>query len=184
MWDGPDCLRSVHALKKLYPQSQRLFCDILGVQDARLENLIREARLLSQLETDLSYITKLFLEIEKLIKDDTSESITRALRTSRIFPTRNAGSRAEFDQLLRGDSTSEWFIADCTHFRHAFQGMIPFLAISVGNISRLKKVLRKAGVENRRLSAAAKGSAQTVGTVTFLDHDTSRFTAKVDSILR
>jgi hypothetical protein len=183
VWDGPKCLRTVHALKELYPQNQKLFCDVLGVQDAKLGSLIQETRRLS-LSDDLPYITNLFTEIEKFIKDETLDENLLGLRTGRIFPIRNSSSRKEFDQLLTADSPNEWFIADCTHFQRSFKGKIPLLTFDVRDIGRMKRLLRKAGVENRRLSAVANGTAQTIGNATVLENETRIFKNKVNSILR
>jgi hypothetical protein len=173
----------VHALKELYPQNERLFCSLLGVQDAKIEDLIQEARLLSTADS-LDYISNVFLEMEKLIKDDTPDHVTRTLKTSRIFPVRPVGSHAGFNELARSDSASAWFIADCTHFQRSFQGKIPLLAFDVKIIGRMKKAIRRAGVENRRLSSVAKGSAETEGLVVLLQDQTAAFKRKVSSILR
>ena len=183
VWDGPKCLRTVYSLKELYPQNQKLFCDVLGVQDAKLGSLIQEARRLSLLD-DLPYIANLFTEIEKFIKDEIFDENLSGLRTGRIFPVRNSSSRNGFDQLLTADSPNEWFIADCSHFQRSFNGKIPLLAFDVRDIGRMKRLLRKAGVENRRLSAVANGTAKTIGNVTVLENKTRVFKNKVNSILR
>jgi hypothetical protein len=133
---------------------------------------------------DIAYITSLFVEIEKCIKDEPADSIPSGLRNSGMFPIRSSSSTSGFDQLLRANSAKEWFIADCSHFQRSFNGKVPLLAFEVAEVGRMKVLIRKAGVENRRLSAVANGTAKTEGVTTFLDGETVAFKKKVNSILR
>jgi hypothetical protein len=183
VWDGPKCLRTIHVLKDLYPQNDRLFRTILGVEDAKIATLVQEARAIT-MSSGLDYILSLFLEIEKMLKDNTAAIMPVEIRRLPIFPVRKVGSVGGYDSLLNADSVDEWFVADCSHFHRSFAGKIPLLAIDVADIGRLKRVLQKAGVEKRRLSIVSNGSAQTNGGVSFLDVETSAFKSKVNSILR
>lgn len=170
-------------LKDLYPQNGRLFCTILGVEDANLTTLVQEARAIT-MSSGLGYILSLFLEVEKFLKEDTAINLPVEIRKLQILPVRNVGSVAGYDSLFSADSAGEWFIADCSHFQRSFSGKIPLLALDVADIARLKRLLQKAGIEKRRLSMIANGTAQTNGGVSFLEAETKAFRSKVNSILR
>jgi hypothetical protein len=170
-------------LKDLYPQNDRLFRTILGVEDAKIETLVQEARSIA-MSSGLGYILSLFLEAEKILKDDASVNMPAETRKLKIFPIRKIGFVTGYDSLFSADGGDEWFIADCSHFHRSFAGKIPLLALEVTDIGRLKRFLQKADVEKRRLSIAANGSAQTNGGVSFLDVETKAFRSKVNSILR
>ena len=136
------------------------------------------------MSSGLGYILSLFLEVEKILKDNTAVNMPVETRKLKIFPIRNVGSVSGYDSLLSADSVDEWFIADCSHFHRSFAGKIPLLALDVADIGRLKRLLQKAGVDKRRLSIISNGSAQTSGGVSFLDVETRAFRSKVNSILR
>jgi hypothetical protein len=160
-----------------------LFRTILGVADADINTLVQEARSIT-LSSGLGYVLDLFLEVEKMLKDDTTITVPVDARALRIFPIRNVGSFAGYTSLYSANGIKEWFIADCSHFHRSFAGKIPLLALDVADICRLKRLLQKAGVDKRRLSIASNGSAQTNGGVSFLDAETKAFRRKVNSILR
>jgi hypothetical protein len=183
VWDGPKCLRTIHVLKDLYPQNGRLFSTILGVEDASITTLVQEARTITTF-SGLDYILSLFLEFEKMLKDNPAVSMPFKTRRLEIFPVRSVGSVAEYDSLFSADGSAEWFIADCSHFQHSFAGKIPLLAMDVADVGRFKRLLQKTGAEKRRLSIISNGSASTNGGVSFLDVETKAFRSKVNSILR
>jgi len=170
-------------LKELYPQNFRLFSAILGVEDANIATLVQEARAIN-MTSGLGYILDLFLEIAKILKDNTSVNMPGEARRLPIFPIRNVGSTTEYNSLCSAESVDEWFIADCSHFHRSFAGKIPLLAFDVADIGRIKRLLQKTGADNRRLSIVSNGSAQTNGGVSFLDMETRAFRSKVNSILR
>jgi hypothetical protein len=136
------------------------------------------------MSSGLGYILSLFLEVEKILKDNTAVIMPVETRKLQIFPIRNVGSVTGYDSLFSADGAGEWFIADCSHFHRSFAGKIPLLALDVADIGRLKRLLQKAGVEKRRLSIISNGSAQINGGVSFLDVETRAFRSKVNSILR
>jgi hypothetical protein len=183
VWKGPTCIRKLSVLSEIYPENRRLFCDILGIQDANLDHLVREATGFS-CPDGLPYLIELLQEVEKYIKDDTPESSIRPLRHSNVFPIRLSSSSSGFNYLSRGESLSEWFIADCTHLEKSFRGKIPMLAFSVGDTGRIKRLLRMTGVEHRKLSHAAQGNAETVGNSSHWQDYTNSLRLKVNSILR
>jgi hypothetical protein len=176
-------MQKFSALSEIYPENRRLFCDILGIKDANLDHLVRETTGLSHSD-NLSYIVEVFQELEKFIKDDTPESSIRPLRDSYVFPVRLSSASFGFNFLSPGDSISEWFIADCTHLEKAFRGKVPMLAFSVEDIGRVKRLLRMAGVEHRKLSYATQGNAETVGDSSHWQDYTDSLRSKVNSILR
>jgi hypothetical protein len=183
VWDGPKCLRTIHVLKDLYPQNHRLFCTILGVEDAKLATLIEEFRWMST-SWGLDYVLSLFLEVTKMLKDNNAVGVPAEIRDNVLFPIRRVGSLTGVDFYIRANDGDEWFIADCSHFHRSFAGKIPLLALDVADVGRLKRLIQKAGIDNRRLSIVANGKAETYGGVEYLDVETRAFRSKVNSILR
>jgi len=183
VWDGPKCLQTINVLKDLYPQNNRLFCSILGVEDATITTLIHEAREIRK-SSDLGYILDVFLEVEKMLKDNSTADMPLGIRDVNMFPVRNAGSVTGFDRLVNANTLDDWFIADCTHFHRSFAGKIPLLALNVADVGRLKRFLQKCGVDKRKLSLVSNGSARSNGGVSYLDRETIALRSKVNSILR
>jgi hypothetical protein len=176
-------MQKFSALSEIYPGNRRLFCDILGIQDANLDHLVREAKEFPS-SASLSYITELLQEVEKYIKDDTPDSSIHPLRGSFIFPVRLSSASSGFNFRARGNSPPEWFIADCTHLETSFRGKLPMLAFSVADTGRIKRLLRMTWAEDRKLSHAAKGNAETVGNSSLWQDYTDSLRGKVNSILR
>jgi len=130
----------------------------------------------------LDYVLGLFLEIAKMLKDNTSVAYSDDIRQSLLFPIRK--SLTGVDYYVRADDNEEWFIADCSHFQRSFAGKIPLLALDVADVGRLKRLLQKAGIDKKRLSIVSNGSAETYGGVEYLTDETVAFRSKVNSILR
>jgi hypothetical protein len=160
-----------------------LFSTILGVENASITTLVEEARTITTF-SGLDYILSLFLEVEKMFKNNPAVSMPFETRRLDIFPVRSVGSVAEYDSLFSADGSVEWFIADCSHFQRSFAGKVPLLAMDVADVGRFKRLFQKTGAEKRRLSIISNGSASTNGGVSFLDAETKAFRRKVDSILR
>jgi hypothetical protein len=182
VWDGPKCLQFTHILKDIYPQYESLF-NVLEVHDANIETLLQEAEAVS-CSDDISYVSSLFIGIEKMLKEDKSGNISTDLVSRPIFPIRRRGSTDGFHKLVRACSSDKWFIADCSHFQRSFEGELPLLALSASDVCQISRILKRARLGERLLSFAASGTCTTSGKVSALEAATNEFRRKVDSILR
>jgi hypothetical protein len=184
LWQGPKCLRRYVPLKDIYPANKKLFCDILKISNAGAADLVREAKCF-QNGDKLQDIKDLFLEMEKILQDDESETAFRALFWSAIFPVRNVAAETGYNQLMRHDPlTPHWFIADRVHLEESFKGKVPLLAFTVEDVSRMTRLLRKLGVEGRKLTKAAKSIPTTQGNATPDRAYKESLLVKIDFILR
>jgi hypothetical protein len=184
LWEGPKCLRLHVCLKDVYPANLRLFRYVLQIPDASIKHLLLEAVRFKKRD-DLSYIIDIFLEIEKFLgKDITDSRSLQSAREGRIWPISQGILSPDFDDLMSANVSSEWFIADRVALRESFNGIIPLLAFQVNDIGRMERVLKALGVEERRLSIAAKSVPETEGSVEMHQGHTEAFRSKFGFISR
>jgi hypothetical protein len=165
LWKGPKCLRVHVYLKEVYPANLRLFTDVLQIPDASMKHLVLEAALFKKRDS-LSYIRDIFLEIDKFLEKDITDSKSlQSIRGESIWPVSRGILRPDFDDLMSANASSEWFIADRVPLRHSFSGIVPLLAFDVDGIGRMERVLEALEVEERRLSIAVKSVPKTEGPV-------------------
>jgi hypothetical protein len=67
LWQNPTCLQLFHRLKNIYISNRRLFCDLLDIKNAQIEDLVSEATLFRR-DDFLSHIVEVFLVMEKFLK--------------------------------------------------------------------------------------------------------------------
>ncbi|KAG0645662.1 hypothetical protein D0Z07_8708 [Hyphodiscus hymeniophilus] len=193
-WKGPPIgknsqgLRSFVGLKDLYPENRRLFCDILGIKDASLKDLVHEAKYWA-VEDSLDHITGLLHTMEKLLEDENKPSPQNhliELSKHKIFPvSKNWNLDTDRVSALQDAKLStEWFIADTTPFRTIFAGVVPLLDISVDKLPEMDQVLEKIGLKGRFLSKHTESVPGIQGSVVFNQELTDAFRSKVNFIIR
>jgi hypothetical protein len=183
VWEGPNFLRCFFAVKDIYPQANRLFTSVLKVKDIDLICMKAEAGVFN-INLDLSFIAEFLQEMEKLIKDNTPGYEISDTHQIKMFPVRESHRVSGYQHLRNTTYPTDWFIADTTHLETSFQGRVNLLALKVPEVVKLKRLLKAAKAEPKRLSYAAKGTARTVGTVHSWVAYTNNLRRKVDSILR
>lgn len=128
-------------LKDVYPANLRLFRYVLQIPDASIKHLLLEAVRFRKRD-GLSYIIDIFLEIEKFLKKDITDSMSlQSAREGRIWPVSQDILSPDFDDLMSANVSSEWFIADRVALRESFNGIVPLLAFQVNDIGRMERVL-------------------------------------------
>ena len=193
-WKGPPIgknsrgLRTFDGLKDLYPENRRLFCDILGIRDVSLKDLVHEAKYWA-VEDSLDHITGLFHTMEKLLEDESTPSYHRNLHElskHKIFPvSKNWNLDTDQVSALQDSALStEWFIADTAPFRTIFAGVVPLLDISVDKLPEMDQVLENLGLKVRFLSKRAESVPRTQGAVALNHELTDAFRSKVNFIIR
>jgi hypothetical protein len=184
LWEGPRCLRLHVCLKEVYPANLRLFRDVLQIPNASIKHLLLEAVLFKKRD-GLSYIKDIFIEIEKFLEKDITDSKNlQSIREKRIWPVNRDILRLDFDDLMSANVSGEWFIADRVPLRKSFNGIVPLLAFQVDDVGRMERVLKALGVEERRLSIAAKSVPKTEGPVEMHQGHTETFRSKFEFIAR
>ncbi|ORX95880.1 hypothetical protein BCR34DRAFT_187331 [Clohesyomyces aquaticus] len=182
VWKGPSCLRKFPTLAEVYPQQLQLFCNILGLRDAEIEHLVKEICQVRTLD-QLSYITDLFLELEKMIKDDTPEYEVASLRSRHVLPVKTANGPG-FQHLFSPMTGSQWYIPDRPQLEVSFRGKVPLLAFTTSEVSKLKRLVKLLHLETRKLSNCAVGTARTEGRTRPFQEWTNSLRAKASCILR
>jgi hypothetical protein len=175
-------MRKFPALADLYPQLVQLFCNTLDLKDAEIEDLVKEISLV-QLMDPLSYITELFLELEKLIKDDTPERVVSSLKGRFFLPIHQTNS-SQYVLLASASGAAKWYIPDRPYLEDSFRGKIPLLAFSASETTKMKRLLRLLHLDTRKLSNCVTGTARTEGTIVPFREWTDSLRAKADCILR
>lgn len=186
LWDGPACLRGHFCLSRVYPSCKKLFFEILKVGDAAVQDIVRETTLFSTAD-ELSYIRKVFFEIEKCIENDIKDA--RELGTiqgSAVIPVTRKGNAEGLTETFEMLQTpqSEIFIADTRPLLQSFAGLIPLVALSIDDTAQMKRLIYGLGMEEKRLSRAAESLPRTHGRVQFDQSQTDWFQSRYQFMSR
>jgi hypothetical protein len=189
VWKGPKCLRTFECLKDIYPGAKRLFCTVLGVKDASLDDVVKEAKQF-QPSHGMPYILSIFQEMEKALEQESSESSELvessivSLKGCNAFPVKSTTFNTGNHELKNANKATEWFVADRVPLRESFDGLIPLLYMNSDDIAQLPKVVKALGLDPRKLSKSAKSVPKTVGVVRTNPELTQLFRTRVDFIVR
>jgi len=183
LWEGPECLRRFVALKHIYPSCQRLFRDFFLIPDAGIKDLVREAKLVCRGDP-LPYIRNLLLEMEKHLEKDESITVFTQLQFHSIWPIYNGEKEEDWDTLEFANGNTAWFIADRAHLLDSFRARLPLVAFQVEDVLKMPLLMRKLGVDKRRLTRAITSIAKTTGTTRPSLNYQEQLRSKVDFIAR
>jgi hypothetical protein len=184
LWKGDKCFHRFVPLRDIYPGNRKLFRDVLGIADAGVGDLVREAENVRPGD-DLPHLREIFLKVEEYLESDGSSNSFMALRQLKLFPICTGDEDpGTYGVLEWSDSAFEWFIADRVHLLESFKGLVPLLALSVEDIEKLPLSLRTLGVEKRRLTKSATSVPSTRGPTVPDPFHTQSFRAKAEFILR
>ncbi|KAF8849225.1 hypothetical protein BDZ45DRAFT_240473 [Acephala macrosclerotiorum] len=193
-WKGPPIekdtkdFRTFNVLKDIYPENKRLFCDILGVKNATLNDLVLEARKFT-VGDSLAHITSMFHSMEKFLEEENAgyyNANLYNLQAYGIFPV-SKNWNLDTDRvsaMQNGLKSSEWFIADTATFRTIFAGVVPLLDIKVDHLAQMDQLLGKLGLKSRLLTEQAKSVPKIQGVVALNQELTNLFRSKVDFFIR
>lgn len=193
-WKGPPIekdtkdFRTFNVLKDIYPENKRLFCDILGVRNATLDDLVFEARKFA-VGDSLAHITSMFHSMEKFLEEENAgyyNANLYNLQAYEIFPV-SKNWNLDTDRvsaMQNGLTPSEWFIADTATFRTIFAGIVPLLDIKVDHLAQMDQLLGKFGLKSRFLTEQAKSVPKIQGVVALNQELTDLFRSKVDFFIR
>jgi hypothetical protein len=182
----PRDFRTFNSLKHIYLENKRLFCEVLGVQDATLKDFVEEAKCFA-VGDSLAHITSVFHAMEKLLEDAPTDIVDfKEIARYKNFPV-SKNWKLDSDRVSAMETSfsySEWFIADTAPFRTIFAGVVPLLDIKVQDLPQMEETLRRIGLKRRKLSKLATSVPRTEGAVELNQELTDIFRSKVDFIIR
>jgi len=163
-WTAPSCLSDVAALKALYLELRSLFTGTLGVRDATLSDVVDRLEACSGRADQVGEIKSLLMYLSRSLAPGkppvAQEVISRLLNSAtRVLPVRLTVDRVE----LRSTSDQSWFYADTTTLRTAFAGKVALLDFDMINSVSVTDLIKKLGLEGRRLKAHACEDTVTAG---------------------
>lgn len=189
LWEGSKCFRHQPVLKETYPGCETLFRKVLAIDNASSSHLAVEARFLD-VGDDLEHIHDLLTEIQKRLEKFEPEDacLFQALLEVPMFPIFGLGPRSnapsKYDDLMAANSRTSWFIADQQELHQSFLGKIPLLALQFDQISLLKNLFHKFGIDVLRLSRCVQGKPGKGSRAQYDFHLAQDFRSRVPFFLR
>ncbi|KAM6519042.1 hypothetical protein FALCPG4_012696 [Fusarium falciforme] len=174
VWAGPELLRRIPVLNRVYGSCQALFKGFLGVKGTTTEILIAEAKKIRD-DDNIEYIAALFSVIDAYARrDEESQQLKQrskhqkqrpkqlakmiaSLQDYPIFPIELERYKegAQGRHMLRSWTSKTWFIADRPHLRESLADAVLLLAFDIGQFDRMEWIRHLPGIEERLLSKVA-----------------------------
>ncbi|KAK5653791.1 hypothetical protein OQA88_7949 [Cercophora sp. LCS_1] len=167
VWGTQAALRKTLCLEPHYPGLQRFFKIVLDIGEPRLASFVAEAKRITPSD-DLAYITKLLKALSTSLGGmsvNAAKAQVEGLAGIRMFPARYRWPGRGFDDLRTALEDDDWFIADNSDLRQAFEGRVSLLALEPFQIKETRDLIHHLGLEGRLLSRAAKGLLKVEGDV-------------------
>ncbi|KAI9923714.1 hypothetical protein MW887_008341 [Aspergillus wentii] len=149
VWEGPDSLFQTPRLEKIYPSQAPLFKDILLIQDATPETLLREIDGLVP-GSENPHVFALLRDVDTLLQQSNISLPYHQFQHRKIFPVVDVNGTCSMRSM---DDQSDWLIADREYYRRAFDRQVPLLALPVDAISNLPTLTSLWRLDNRVVSA-------------------------------
>jgi hypothetical protein len=143
--------------------------ELLKIPNASMVHFLKETTRFST-KDNIKFMAAILVEIERCLeKDETYMYHLKTVARNKILPVTDAATESfgiTFERLLA--PRSKLFIADTVPLRNNFVGLVPLLAFGIDDSSKMKQFINQLGIDNKRLSRAAKSIPRTAGKV---DHD-------------
>lgn len=136
---------------------------------------------------DLDYITKLLIALSNSLRGmsvDAAKAQVDILAGIRMFPVKYRSPGRGFDDLKTALEDDDWFIADNSELRQAFEGRVSLLAFEPFWIREARDLIRHLGLESRLLSRAASSLLMVEGDANLHRTWTYSFQSKAHLIAR
>jgi len=183
VWEGPRFLKRTVSLAARFPDLRYLLVTVLEIRNYNLGTLVNEAAHFNS-DCQLSHIRDVFIEINKILQNSgvgSYKSNFEELKGKKIWPvaTTEATLRSKcFDRQLRAASDRTWFIIDRKPLGDRFAGTVPLCVFQVEEVVRMETFLTELGLQDRRLSMAARSEPDTFGKVEYHVQHTEAFRSK------
>ncbi|KAK5113329.1 hypothetical protein LTR85_010946 [Meristemomyces frigidus] len=151
-----------------YPEAERLFRRLLDPGNLALGSLVSKARMID-MSSSLPDVAETFIALSKSLSatdEGAAFSQMQFLNTKAIYPVvGNKNSSPFHDLCFIGDTG--WAIADRSHLRESFLGVLPLLAFTAEEVEAMSDLLKASGLDGRRLSTLVEGSTRPKGALNF-----------------
>lgn len=160
VWTAPKLLTRVTKLKTYYRNCEGLFCSLLDVKEAGIQQVVYEFCEPNSTEDDnieqhFKGMLSLLAKIHR--SSSLSDDQIRKIRSASAFPIVAKGS-TPIDGLSRIEMRSlrdkDWYIPDIVTFESAFRGKVNMLALPVQSARALKGLFEDLWCEEEFLSEA------------------------------
>jgi hypothetical protein len=157
------CMARGIDLTSTYANCSYLFRCLYSTSGDPIGGLVHAMTMISS-SSKLEDITRLFRELNKLLKDVNSTKVAlllKPLQDKAIFPI-IVDSRHGFDTLLSAHDKT-WFIADSVTHLASFTGKIPLLGFPIQDLMATEDLLRALKVDTRKISDRVTDQTRVVG---------------------
>lgn len=168
VWSAPSALKQVTKLSSRYAGCRKLFCDILGVGPASIENVADELCLLHEETSDgmAERCEELLTMLSERLTAGFRLPATHYLRIlhAKVFPVvRTLHSDTNSEMLLRSLHDADWYIPDRLTLEAAFRGKVNILNFPVRVANRLDCFFSTMNSRNKYLSSAIEETVEPRG---------------------
>lgn len=180
-WDSPKCLRRHVSLSKRYSKLEEFFVIKLGIKSATAFDLVTELEYLGGKPEQFLVIKSLLWELNSYAgtkKDDVRKVQTLKDGTRKIVPVKGYGEN------LRSCGDLGWFIADKPKLEQCFKGHVALLDFTSKQIEELAPLLKRLGVQDRKLSLHYKERTESAGESTLHESFTYQLRSKAELVAR
>lgn len=169
MWSAPSALKQVTRLSNRYGDCRKLFCNILGVGPASIENVADELCLLHEETSDgmAKRCEELLTMLSERLTAGSELPVTHYLRIlhAKVFPVvRAVHVDVKSEIVLRSLHDADWYIPDRLTLETAFQGKVNILDFSVRVVNLLDSFFKRMNSRGKYLSSAIEETVEPRGT--------------------
>ncbi|KAM6516418.1 hypothetical protein FALCPG4_014601 [Fusarium falciforme] len=169
VWSAPSSLKQVTKLSNRYGDCRKLFCNILGVGPASIENVADELCLLQEETSDgmAERCEELLAMLSERLTAGSELPVTHYLRIlhAKVFPVvRTQHPDTKSEMLLRSLHDADWYIPDRLTLEAAFRGKVNILNFPVRVVNLLDSFFSKMNSRNKYLSSAIEETVEPRGT--------------------
>ncbi|KAI8712978.1 DUF3883 domain-containing protein [Fusarium sp. LHS14.1] len=168
VWSAPSALKQVTKLSNRYGDCRRLFCNILGVGPASIENVADELCLLHEETSDgmAERCEELLTMLSERLTAGSELPVTHYLRIlhAKVFPVVTATHvDAKSKMVLRSLHDADWYIPDRLTLEAAFRGKVNILNFPVKVVNVLDSFFSRMNSRSKYLSSAIEETVEPRG---------------------
>ncbi|RSM01630.1 hypothetical protein CDV31_011271 [Fusarium ambrosium] len=168
VWSAPSSLKQVTKLSNRYGDCRKLFCNILGVGPASIENVADELCLLQEETSDgtAERCEELLTMLSERLTSGSEFPVTHYLRIlhAKVFSVVKAThGDVKSEVVLRSLHDADWYIPDRLTLEAAFRGKVDMLKFSVRVVNLLDSFFSRMNSRNKYLSVAIQETVEPRG---------------------
>lgn len=160
-----------------YPRSGRLFRCLLASNGLTLGELVEKATQIVD-ATGFQEISQIFTDISKALPAFGIKKATQTVKPllhKEVFPVITPRGAKFRQNSLMSLNNQSWFIADRTHLRQAFWGIVGLLSFTPQELEPMEELIKVLGLESRKLSLIVESQNRPQGRLSFNVSHTMHF---------